>query len=78
VLILSTPALDAVTVATTVTTVFDTTAPKGVMALGGALVPGTTPPFDVYVVWVALAGTVFEGAALAPFDAADTFIGIAV
>jgi hypothetical protein len=60
VLILSTPALHAVTVTAMVTMIFDTTASKGAVALVGMLVPGTTPAFDACVVWVALSRTIFD------------------
>jgi hypothetical protein len=54
VLILSTPTLDAVTIAATVAVVFNTAVTKGATALRGTLVPGMTLAFDAYVAWVAL------------------------
>jgi hypothetical protein len=75
VLILSTPALDAVTIAGTVTMVFDTAVTEGATALRGTLVLGATPAFDAYVAWVALARTVIDEATLAPFGAIDAFAG---
>jgi hypothetical protein len=76
VLILSTLALDVVTITATVVAVFDTTNPEGATTLRGMLVPGTTPTFDACIVWVALAETVFDGAALTPFAATYAIVGI--
>jgi hypothetical protein len=76
VLILSTPALDAVTVVATVAVVFNTAVPRGTAAFGGIQVPGATLAFDACMAWGAFPGTVYDGVVLTPFDAIDNFVGI--
>jgi hypothetical protein len=65
VLILSTPALYAVTA------VLDTAVTEGTTALGETLVLGATPAFDTFIAWVA-----FDASTLVPFGATYPFAGI--
>jgi hypothetical protein len=49
VLILSTPTLDAITIAATAVVVFDTAINEGATTLGGTLVLGAMLAFDAYI-----------------------------
>jgi hypothetical protein len=69
------PALDSVTIAATIITVFDVAVAEGATALGGSQDPDLA--FTIYFAWVALPIALFNKAMPAPFSATDAFAGTA-